>query len=108
MKRAEPPGDVFVSTVRRVCASSGREHFINATLIPLYQRPQPQSSLSGYNTRSIIHRSVEQWTALPMEEYVLHPEAQQQTLEEAKEEAEGEKEMASQSETLEERRNRRG
>lgn len=43
-----------------------------------------------------------------MEEYVLNPEAQQQTLEEAKEEAEGEKEMASQSETLEERRNRRG
>lgn len=107
MKRAESPGDVFVSTVRSVRGSSGRERFINATLIPLYQRPQPQSSLSGYNT-STIHRSVEQWTALPMEEYVLNPEAQQQTLEEAKEEAEGEKEMASQWGTLEERRNRRG
>ena len=90
MKRTEPPGEVFLSTARSVRASSGRERFINATLIPLYQRPQPQSSLGGYNTRGITHRSVE-WSALPMEEYTLNPEGQQQTLEEAKEEAEGEK-----------------
>lgn len=91
MKRTEPPGEVFLSTERSVHASSGRERFfINATLIRLYQRPQPQPALSGYNTRSIIHRSVE-WSALPMEEYALNPEGQQQTLEEAKEEAEGEK-----------------
>lgn len=42
-----------------------------------------------------------------MEEYVLNPEGRQQTLEEAKEEAEGEKEMVSQSGILEERWNRR-
>lgn len=101
MKRTEPPGEVFLSTARSVPASSGRERFINANLIPLYQRPQPQSAPGGYNTRSIIHRTVE-WKSTY---HIL--KVNNKPWRKPKRKQKERKEMASQSGILEERRNRR-